>query len=157
MKKIQLGGHRKGSKIKGYALVDDEDFEWLNQWKWTNHNTGYARRQAGTKYTQMHTLIMAPSKGFEVDHIDGNKLNNQRINLRICTRTQNMRNRWKQKNNTSGVRGVDWQKNRWRARITVNHKDLVLGYFTEKKEAIKARKEGENKYFKEFKPAHPSN
>jgi hypothetical protein len=107
------------------ALVDDADYEYLNQWKWSYHCRGYAVRQVQqdrlTKNIFMHALIMG-QKG--IDHIDGNKLNNQRHNLRYATGSQNQWNKSAYKNNTSGTKGVCWNKanNSWVARINVHGK-----------------------------------
>jgi hypothetical protein len=78
------------------ALVDDADYEWLSQWKWY-FSGGYAIRQVRKptgKYGMLgvHRALMQPPSGMEVDHIDGDGLNNQRINLRVCTHRQNMYN-----------------------------------------------------------------
>ena len=89
-----------------------------------------------------------------VDHIDGDKTNNKIDNLRLATNTQNLMNRVNlPSNNTSGVIGVCWEKRpkKWKASITINGKAIGLGYFINKEDAIKARKEGEIKYFGEFR------
>jgi len=87
-----------------------------------------------------------------VDHIDRNKLNNNILNLRYATHSENGQNRNKQKNNTSGVVGVRWDKNcnKWRAEIWANKKYLYLGLFVNFDDAVKIRKEAEVKYFGEF-------
>jgi hypothetical protein len=82
------------------ALVDDEDYEWLNQWKWVawkHRNTYYAVTHGGKangKYfnLSMHRIILNVPEGLEIDHIDHNGLNNQKNNIRICTRSQNAKN-----------------------------------------------------------------
>src|SRR4051812_32510094 len=105
MAKIRLaGGH--------ITEVDDADFEWLNQWKWHLSTSGYATRTQYIKGSgrknqkniiiRMHRLIMNCPEGLFVDHINGNKLNNRRANLRLATQTDNHQNRGKQNNNTSG-------------------------------------------------------
>lgn len=110
------------------ALVDDADYEWLSQWKWAAWHRGrnwYAIRYEGKKLHHnrmlfMHSEIMKPSEGMEIDHRDGDGLNNQRHNLRECTHAQNSRNRKRQINNTSGYIGVDRSRGSWRARINFN-------------------------------------
>jgi len=88
-----------------------------------------------------------------IDHIDHNPLNNCRSNLRIVTPQQNMMNRGKHKNNTSGVIGVGWNKasEKWRATIKLNNKENYLGMFDNFEEVCKVRKEAEIKYFGDFR------
>lgn len=122
-----------------FALVDDTDFEWLNQWKWyyqPHRQTGYAKRTQridGKKtHISMHHLVIGkPPIGLVTDHMDCNGLNNQRHNLRFCTDAENKRNRDKTKQNSSGIKGAYWQKqiNRWYSRIQVNGKSIYLGTF----------------------------
>lgn len=129
-----------------YALVDDADFDWLNQWNWHYAKVGYAMRnvQAKPKHIvlSMHTMIMNTPKGFEVDHKNRNKLDNRRCNLRVVNRSINSHNKDKQSNNTSGVKGVYWAKwaNMWRVMININGKTINVGYFKEIDEAARARK-----------------
>lgn len=159
MKKIQLGGHKKGAPIRGYALVDDADYEWLNQWEWS-WNQGYALRRTGSskfkaeKSVHMHRAIMNPPKNKEVDHKDRNRSNNQRKNLRICTSQQNRGNTSARKNSKSGILGVWWDKaqKRWHTKIGFRNKIYWLGSFVKKKDAVKARKDAEKKYLNNFAP-----
>jgi hypothetical protein len=124
------------------ALVSDEDYEWLSKYKWRYHN-GYAARTVRTKSGKRTTVLMhreiMNATNQEVDHIDGNKLNNTRENLRIATRLDNCRNVNKKRTNTSGYKGVSFDKRRgkWRARIKVNYKEVWLGYFDNKHDAAR--------------------
>jgi hypothetical protein len=88
------------------------------------------------------------------DHVDKNPLNNRRYNLRVANNTQNNQNTSLARNNTSGVTGVSWTKsnNKWHANIMVNYKNINLGYFDNIIDAIKARLDGEAKYFGDFAP-----
>jgi hypothetical protein len=91
------------------AIVDDEDYELLSRWKWCVSNNGYAVRGAPrqNKLLLMHRELMQPVPvGMTVDHRNGNKLDNRRANLRLATKSQNSFNRGKNKNNTSGLKGV---------------------------------------------------
>lgn len=143
MKKIQLGGHRLGSPIKAYALVDDRDYPWLSKIKWSAHKQRagyYATCVKKGAFIRMHRLIMKYPPGKVVDHIDGNTLNNQRKNLRICTHSQNQMNIGLKKNNTSGFKGVSFDKksNKYRAAIQKNGHKKMLGLFDTPEEAYRA-------------------
>lgn len=143
-----------------FALVDDSDYDFLMQWKWTANKerktfTAYRQSNQTTSRTfiYMHRLIMnMPKKGIFVDHIDGDGLNNQRNNLRLCTNAENLMNRGANKNNTSGYKGVTFYRrlNKWHGQIMLNRKQLHLGYFTSKEAAARAYNEAAKKYFGEF-------
>ena len=111
------------------------------------------------KIFRVHRLLASafipnPNSLPEVDHIDNNRSNNALTNLRWCNHSQNNMHRTKQSNNKSGIIGVSWDKKykKWTARIKVDGSYKFLGYFIEKNEAVKARKEAEERYFKEFSP-----
>jgi len=121
-----------------YAYVDAADYEWLNQWKWHLFN-GYAMRCERGKRIFMHRAIMRAPKGKIVDHADGNKRNNYRANLRICTRRDNARNMAKQAGGSSRFKGVsfDKQSGKWRATIGFEGQCTHLGYFDGEVEAAR--------------------
>lgn len=132
MRKIQLSASGKGRPSKQiepmYALVDDADYDWLNQWNWTAVLTnrkcgGYASRTENGAAILMHRLILNASDGEEVDHEDGHGLNNQRRNLRKATRKQAIENRGAFRTNKSGFKGVRFNKssNKWQMSITSLH------------------------------------
>lgn len=136
-KEIQLANNR------GFAIVDDQDYDRLIQFKWHNQE-GYAKHSQWLNGTcvgiQMHNVVLgfAPSKDRVVDHINGNSLDNRRENLRIVTQQQNMFNRTKlAKGGTSKYKGVYWNKQRgmWRAKITLDYRTRHLGYFESETEA----------------------
>ena len=131
------------------ALVDDEDFEYLNQWKWMAWKVRsyfYAarrlpgKRNDSRKLILMHRQIINPPVNFEVDHHDRNTLNNQRNNLRIATRSQNSANR--KSCGTSKFLGVCIIKNRGysyiRAGIKIDGKNFHIGTFKTEEEAALA-------------------
>lgn len=132
------------------VIVDDEDFDHLNQWKWNIHTTkwtSYAKRinynSNGTKtIVYMHRQIMGVTdRSIVCDHIDHNGLNNQRSNLRVCSVSQNNSNRTiKKGKTTSRFLGVYFYKprNKFVAKLTNNHKSNHLGYFTSEVEAALA-------------------
>lgn len=135
MKKIPL---TKGK----FTIVDDEDFEYLNQWKWKYHKDNYACRTiTGGSLVYMHRIVNKTPKGCLTDHINRNGLDNRRANLRIVTYSQNGFNTGIWKHNTSGIKGVCWdkQKNKWEARIMINQKTIHLGFYSDIKDAAKAR------------------
>lgn len=140
MKKIKL---TKGK----FAIVDDEDFEFLNQFRWhfgkSVSRTEYIRTESGIvpRVILMHRFIMGVNDSkVEVDHINHDKLDNRRSNLRLCNRMENGRNRRKGKNNTSGYKGVTWDKERgkWKASIESMNKVKHLGRFDNPEEAALA-------------------
>ena len=143
MKKIKL---TKGK----FALVDDSDFEWINQWHWYLSDKGYAIREFKGKPINMHRLINNTPKGLETDHINRNRIDNRRENLRTVTKSQNATFlRSIGKNNTSGRIGVYWRKERkkWRVQISINKKYIYLGHFNDIKEAMTVRKNAERIYY----------
>lgn len=144
------------------ALVDDEDFELISRFRWhafKDYNVFYARRTAparerpGKNYYSMHREIINAPNGVNVDHIDGNGLNNQKANLRLCTQSQNMANRIRlNSNNTSGFRGVSFHKKtgKFRARIRFRMELIELGEFTDKDSASVAYENAAKEYFGDF-------
>lgn len=137
MKVIELfGKYGKGKS----ALVDDEDYENLASLRWTCTSNGYAVTYRNHKRVFMHREVVSPATDEEVDHVNGNKLDNQRHNLRTCTRLENMRNQRVSKNNTSGYKGVCWDKRwkKWRAQTYINRKYIQIGGYQTKEEAAHA-------------------
>ena len=144
MEKIRL------SNSKGFALIDGEDFEYLSQWKWYLNSNGYARATlpGSDKKTYMHQLVNKTPKGLVTDHINRDKLDNRKINLRTVEVIQNSRNRGLSNFNTSGHRGVSWTKtNKWEVYIWLKNKKIHIGRFTDFTEATKARKDAERIYY----------
>ena len=137
------------------AIVDDEDFEYLNQWKWF-YAEGYAlRRVAGLrgKQVRMHREILRTPLGLETDHINGNGLDNRKINLRICSNKQNQGNRKIGQNNTTGCKGIWYdpkRKKHWRAAIKTNMHTKTIGYFSTAEEAAIAYDNMAKEFFGEF-------
>lgn len=124
---------KKNDKI----LVDDEDYESLNTFIWRiEDGNGYPRNNR----IYMHRLLLNIPRGKYGDHIDGNKLNNQKSNLRMCTNAQNGLNRDKPVNNTSGFKGVYWHSyaKKWQAKTTLLGKKYHLGFFESKREAARS-------------------
>lgn len=156
MKKIELSG-TLGRGI--FVLVDDCDFDFIRQWSWNICPKGYAirtDRTNGKTTVYMHKSIAEIAgisiKGLQVDHIDGDKLDNRRSNLRPATNQQNQANVGPQSNNTSGYKGVHFHKSsgKYVARIGVSYKRIQLGSYATAEEASKAYQDASLKYFGEF-------
>ena len=142
MKKIKLTQNK-------CALVDDDMYEYLNQWKW--HYScgratrtiwfGHGHRNRKAKIIHMHRLVNNTLEGFETDHIDRNPLNNQKSNLRTVTHSKNLHNRPKQKNNVSGYKNIYWdtQTKKWRVQIQIENRVVSLGRFYNIQDAILER------------------
>ena len=128
------------------TLVSDEDFDLLKSHNWfyhkSNHNGngGYAERNVYVNGKQvslkMHRVILNAQNNFEVDHINSDKLDNRRENLRLAKKGENQKNVGKRKNNTSGFKGINWHCNKWRARININNQSIYLGHFETKQKAF---------------------
>lgn len=136
------------------ALVDDDDYERISKYNWSFSN-GYARRNQYVpiqKTILLHRFIMGEPIGYEVDHINGDGLDNRKENLRVCTHKENTRNRKIQKNNTSGFTGVVWDKprNKWRAHIKYLGKLIFIGHFIDKNEASTAYEKRAKELFGDF-------
>ncbi len=151
------GEYGIGYTFKGEEFYFDlEDYDKIKDYCWFMDNNGYivAKIRGSKKYTRLHRVVLNCVKYTPVDHKSGKdtRNDNRKSNLRICTYSQNGMNRNTLSNNTSGVSGVTWhkQKNKWQAYITVNKRQIHLGYFDKFEDAVKARKEAEEKYFGEF-------
>jgi len=115
-----------------FAIVDDEDYDWLNQWKWSLHNgysTPYARRQSGGVGILMHRYILKAPDTKQVNHINFNGLDNRRCNLESVSQRSNLSHR--RKRGTSEYTGVSWYKQlgMWRSQIYANGRNIGIGYF----------------------------
>lgn len=144
------------------ALVDDEDYEFLSQWKWHvfRHESGkyYAKRgewDPDTKKVKtvfIHRIILNASSEVKVDHWDNDGLNNQRSNLRIVTTSQNGANVNKRPGNTSGYKGACWHKitKKYISKLKFRGKYIYLGYFDDPVQAAKMYDFWARDLFKEF-------
>lgn len=133
-----------------FAKVDDEDYNDLSRHKWRLCSNRYAGRLSKTIY--MHRVVAKTPPGMDTDHINGDTLDNRRSNLRTCSATENQRNRSKNSSNKSGYKGVSWNINagKWRATITVNRKNIHIGYFATAELAAQAYDDAAQKHGGEF-------
>ena len=135
-------------RIKNYCWSrsrDDGDFT-------ANSKNGDTFRTCTLYLHRFIMNVVNESLLIQVDHINHKRFDNRKCNLRVCSHTENQWNKGLKSNNTSGTAGVVWnkRKQKWMARIGINKQDIFLGYFTDKNDAIQARKEAEEKYFKQF-------
>jgi hypothetical protein len=126
--------------------IDNEDYYLVKDRVWHITKAGYAantlkkRERTSARVLLMHRLIMQAPANMEVDHVNGNPLDNRKENMRLCTHHQNMMNKATYKNNKSGYKGVSWHKpsSKWVARIKSGEKYLHLGLFHDVKDAYNA-------------------
>lgn len=125
---------------KGEAKIDLDDIPKVDGTAWCLHTGGYAQ-SPDSRY--MHRVIMDAPKGKDVDHINGDRLDNRKANLRTVTRSQNLHNR-----HDRPYHGVTWRKDKrkWRARITVDLKEIFLGHFDTLEDAVRARRDAETAF-----------
>lgn len=146
------------------TIVDNEDFDYLNQWKWHFHNNGYAvrtinsgggRKLNKTTQLKMHRVIVNTPKDFMTDHINGNRLDNRKVNLRICTNLENSWNarsykRSRKDGKVSKYKGVYCEAGKWRSKIQYKGKKIHIGMFKSEVEAALAYNSFAKKLFGEY-------
>ena len=138
------------------TIIDDEFYDYLSKFKW-HYSTGYAKRNLWNyqskkaKIVRMHHFILPMKKGLQIDHINGDTLDNRLVNLRYVKQKENLRNQGLRSDNTSGFKGVSkWKNGQWRAYIVVNYKQILLGIHKTKEKAAEAYNKAAKKYYKEF-------
>lgn len=149
--KLLLGGNREVASVE----IDDEDAAAVlaHTWWWDGK---YAYTQVGPKIKRrnirLHRFLLNPPEGMTVDHIDGDRTNYRRSNLRIASSSQNSANVQARIDNTSGYKGVSWSKrdNRWYASITHQGKQYNLGLHHTKEAAAAAYNEAATRLFGSF-------
>lgn len=160
-------------EVKGYVtvfyttggvpfVVDTEDKDKVESICWSFDSHGYLRGQPSmsNKKVWLHRFIMGVTdSNICVDHIDHDKTNCRKSNLRLCTQAQNNMNMPKMKTNKSNHIGVSWDKTnkKWRAHISVNNKTKTLGRYKNFDDAVKARRIAEEYYYGEFAPTYNQN
>lgn len=139
------------------AVVDDDIYEYLACWDWHYAGPsggGYAKRadwdNGKMKIIRMHHVVLPLKDGLVCDHINGNRIDNRRENLRLVTKSQNMRNQGISARNKTGYKGVSKHQGKYRAYINVEKKQRHLGVFEDKKEAADAYNKAALIYFGEY-------
>jgi len=162
-RRIRYGdGYRRIELSQGYwAKVDVSDYEKLRRYRWRvrkGRNTWYAERsikkEATGKYSRvlMHRDLVRVGEGYVIDHKNGDGLDNRRVNLRIATVSENAANSRLRRNNTSGYKGVWWDKGKrkYRAGLWAGEKRYHLGYYDSKEDAARAYDAAAKKHFGEY-------
>jgi hypothetical protein len=133
-------------RVRAYAIVDAADYDWLVQWKWHLASAGYAVRQSSRTAGRQHpipmhrVLLSLPREDKrQGDHVNGNRLDNRRENLRVVERAENAQNRRSQRGSSSGHRGVAWnvRRQKWYAYARLNGVLHHLGVFDDEDEAAR--------------------
>lgn len=141
-------------EFEGMAKISLEDYSTTQGYIWRTSTEGYVFTHKNGKTIFMHRLILNPSKKEIIDHANHDKLDNRRENIRIATKSTNAMNVKKWEHNKSGIIGVNFRKdiNKWRSYIKINQKQISLGSYTNKEDAIIARLRAEKQYFGDFAP-----
>lgn len=131
---------------------DLEDYDKIKNYCWHIDSDGYVVCTSNNKCFYMHRVVSNAVDNEDVDHKNHLTYDNRKENLRKCSTSQNLMNANIRSDNTSGHTGVYWNKNRnkWMSVIGVYNKDIFLGYYKNFEDAVRARKEAEEKYFGEF-------
>ena len=148
--------YKDNGDVNGIVLLDKENVEKIRDFKWYLSKFGYVvgtnRKKWKDKIFWLHRLILGLGKHKQdIDHKNGDKLDNRKINLRLATRSQNLQN-MKMRKNISGYKGVDWhpQTQKWRSSLKLNGKRISLGCYYSKEDAALAYNRGAEKHFGEF-------
>lgn len=144
---------KQGNKI-AETIFDSEDVDRVKEYKWhrtdLQRSTYYCR---SNKIGRLHRFILnIIDESVVVDHINHNGLDNRKCNLRVCTNAQNICNCHVPKNNTSGVKGVYYskEKKKWTVQVSINHKTKYIGRYEKFEDAVEARKKAAKEYYGEF-------
>ena len=135
-------------------IIDSEDYCLVSKYRWVSNRSGYFLASTGERNSHvfLHRMVIEPPDDMFVDHIDGNKSNCRKSNLRICSQTDNNRNVGVKSNNRCGYKGVYWASDRgkWRTEITVDRKHIHIGSFETAEEAARAYDKCALFYFGEY-------
>lgn len=139
------GDYLIGFTFSGVTFKIDKDvYDTVKDFCWGNTKLNYIYTNINKRRVYLHRFIMSPTDNMVVDHINHDTTDNRKCNLRVCTQQENTRNK-----SSEGV-SKRYDTNRWEAYVFMKNKKIHLGYYATKEEALKARKDGEKKYYKEF-------
>ena len=142
MRKIPL---RWRGEVVAEAIVDDADFERVASRRWLMHPAGYPLARVGGRTVTMHRFVLGIERGtgVEVDHVNRDRLDNRRENLRVTTRSGNAQNRVRPAGRASQYRGVSRTSNgrKWRATAVLNQRSIHIGTFDNEIDAARAASE----------------
>lgn len=143
--------YNRKNEEKARTKVDLEDIKKICFYRWSLDGRGYVVNVK--ERIKLHRFIMNCPKDKYIDHINGDRLDNRKSNLRICNQQQNNMNHKVRRDNSSGVTGVYWyeDRNKWMVQIKYKGKTKNLGYFDKFEDAVKVRKQSETEIFKEYK------
>ena len=143
----------KNGEVVCKGFISNNKVEEIKKYRWCLNGQGYLVSRINGKLVRMHRLLLNAKDGEYCDHINNNRLDNRDENLRFCTRQQNCFNSSIGSKNSSGVIGVSWSKihQLWVAEMKINGKRVLMKYFKNMEDAIKARKQAEVKYHGEFR------
>jgi hypothetical protein len=151
MKRIELS--KRGTKYKGkyFAHIDDSDYSLISQFNWSVSIQGaiaYATTTINGKTVSMHKMLMGGIPNMQIDHKDGNGLNNIKDNLRFASKAENQYNSY----NSTKTKGVSYSKTKrlWRAYINKNRKQIFIGYYKNQKDALMAYNKKAQELFGDF-------
>jgi len=136
----------------GSFTIDREDHALISKYRWWNDSHGYYVTSVNGKHRFLHDLLLPSQPGLFRDHINRDKSDNRRVNLRYASAAENQRNRGLQRNNTSGFIGVSWHRSygKYRALIECGGKSIKLGRYVAPEEAARVRDKAALEYFGEF-------
>lgn len=147
--------YNKTGNITGTILIDTDDLEMVSKYQWhiehSRKNLSYAQANIEKSTIRIHRLIMNTT--LQVDHINHNGLDNRKSNLRVCTNQENNFNKLHRRNPKSGYTGIRYNEKSqsYYVRIMVNKKEISLGHYKILEDALEARKQGEIRYFGNFR------
>jgi hypothetical protein len=137
--------------------IDDDDFEKCLKYNWKKHSGGYARASISGKWVYLHRFLLnASSKDPQIDHINRDKKDNQKSNLRFISGSQNVFNQDLRCDNKIGISGIHWDniRKKYFAQITKNNKNYFIGRFSSLEDAMLARKKKEIELFNDTKTSN---